>query len=138
MSAGSQLAGQTQKRLGGATGKGWKPGQSGNAGGRPKAALDVQALARTHTTAAVRALAEALRDPKLKVQAAVALLDRAWGKPQQTISTTADGTLTVQHLVAARAISLELLHSIAPPPTIESAPQPRNGNGVALVEPASE
>jgi hypothetical protein len=77
----------------------------------------VQALARTHTTAAVRALAEALRDPKLKVQAAVAILDRAWGKPAQHVTTDGETSLIVQHLLAAREVAAEL-------PVIDAKPEP--------------
>jgi hypothetical protein len=78
------------KRLGGATGKGWMPGKSGNAGGRPKAVLDVQALAREHTVAAVQTLVEALKDPRHKVAAAVAILDRGWGKATQPLASDAE------------------------------------------------
>jgi hypothetical protein len=105
MSASSQLACQSQKRLGGATGKWWKPGQSGNAGGRPKAVLSVQELARAYTEQAVRALVEALADPRLRVQAAVAILDRAWGRPVQAIAAENGASLSILHLVAAREIS---------------------------------
>ena len=34
-------------------GRPWQPGRSGNPGGRPKAALDIQALAREHTPDAI-------------------------------------------------------------------------------------
>jgi hypothetical protein len=61
-------------------------GQSGNPLGRPKAALDLQLLVREHTEEAVRTLAECLHDPKHKVAAAIALLDRGWGRPVQAIS----------------------------------------------------
>jgi hypothetical protein len=89
----------------------FKPGTSGNPGGRP-AALDVQALARTHTTAAVCALAEALRDPKLKVAAATALLDRGWGKPVQPLHS--ENQSTMLHLIAAQQISRELIVELKP------------------------
>jgi hypothetical protein len=39
------------RRLGGCTGKGFKPGQSGNPGGRPRS--DVASLARQHTSEAI-------------------------------------------------------------------------------------
>jgi hypothetical protein len=58
-------------------GKPFVAGQSGNPLGRSKAALDVQALARQHTAEAIETLVGALRDPKLKVQAAEALLGEA-------------------------------------------------------------
>ncbi len=60
----------------------WKPGQSGNPGGRPKALIEVRDLARTHTTAAIQTLAEMLKakNERVRVAAAEALLDRGWGK----------------------------------------------------------
>jgi hypothetical protein len=78
-------------------------GRSGNPGGRPKAALNVQELARTYTKDAIQTLVEALKDPKLKVQAATALLDRGWGKPIQAIEASAQEDFTIWHLVAASA-----------------------------------
>ena len=66
------------------------PGRSGNPGGRPRAVLDVQELARARTAEAIAALVEALADPKHKVAAAVALLDRGWGRPVQAISGDRD------------------------------------------------
>jgi hypothetical protein len=68
----------------------FQPGQSGNPGGRPKAEAKVKALAQQHTEAAINALVESLADPKARVAAATALLDRAWGKPAQAIAG-ADG-----------------------------------------------
>jgi hypothetical protein len=64
-------------------GRPFKPGQSGNPSGRPKDIGRVRELARGHTEDAIRALVEALNDPKTKVHAATALLDRGWGKPPQ-------------------------------------------------------
>jgi hypothetical protein len=71
----------------------WKKGQSGNPGGRPKAANDVKELARTHSTEAIKRLAHWMRskDPRASVAAAQALLDRAYGKPPQQVQL--DGTL---------------------------------------------
>ena len=87
----------------------FKPGQSGNPSGRPRAKIDIQLHAREHTAAALNALVEALDDPKTKVAAATELLNRAWGKPVQPV----DGNAAVSdhwslHLVAARTIAQEL------------------------------
>jgi hypothetical protein len=63
-------------------------GQSGNPGGRPKVLADVQALARRHTRKAIRTIAGVMNDkkadPRARVAAALALLDRGYGKPAQS------------------------------------------------------
>lgn len=71
---------------------GFKPGQSGNPGGRPKLPEDVKhvrELAREYTTEAVEALVSVIRgesSPGAKVSAAQALLDRGWGKAEATLN----------------------------------------------------
>jgi hypothetical protein len=64
----------------------YQKGKSGNPGGVPKGYREMRAAARAHTPAALKALVEALSDPKLKVAAAQALLDRGWGKPAQAMT----------------------------------------------------
>ena len=73
----------------------FKPGQSGNPSGRPKVIGHVQELARAQTDAAIRTLTEIHGDPSqpapARVAAAQALLDRAWGKPSQSVDMTSKG-----------------------------------------------
>ena len=76
---------------GGVTGQGFRKGRSGNPGGRPKAAYDIQALARQHGPEAIHTLVGCLKDPKHKVAAAIALLDRGFGKATQPVSGDANG-----------------------------------------------
>jgi hypothetical protein len=102
-------------------------GTSGNPGGRPRAVVNVQELARTYTEEAIRTLVEALDDPKLKVQAACALLDRGWGKPLQPLRDESGNTPVVQHLLAAQVISRELV--------LELASQPSQVVDLALIPP---
>ena len=86
----------------------WVKGTSANPAGRPRSA-HISELAKKYTPAAIHALAEALTDKKTKVAAATALLDRAWGKPAQSVAvTTGDGMQL--HLLAAIAASEELQH----------------------------
>jgi hypothetical protein len=69
---------------------------------RPRAALDVQELARQHTPTAIAALS----NPGERVQAAQVLLDRAWGRPAQAIAADAKTPpLATLHLIAAQAVS---------------------------------
>src|ERR1700692_734367 len=65
-------------------GKPFSPGVSGNPGGRPKATQSLKALAQEHTEEAIEALVAALKVPDTRVPAAVALLDRGYGRPMQT------------------------------------------------------
>ena len=74
----------------------WVKGQSGNLLGRPKGDHgDVRALARTHTRAAVAVLVKIMGDKDAaataRTSAACALLDRAWGRPEQTLSASVVG-----------------------------------------------
>jgi hypothetical protein len=88
-------------------GRPWPPGRSGNPGGRPRAALDIQALARQHTPEAIAALVAALANPRERVSAAVALLDRGWGKPTQPLAGDADAAPLVVDFRWADAAPLQ-------------------------------
>jgi Family of unknown function (DUF5681) len=72
-------------------------GQSGNPGGRPKELSDVVQLARGYTGPAVQTLAKIMGQSKAsataRVTAAIALLDRGWGKPSQAITGEGGGPL---------------------------------------------
>jgi hypothetical protein len=72
----------------------WKPGQSGNPGGRPKEEREVLELARQHSPEAIRKLVEWMRSDssKASIMACQALLDRAFGKPAQAVAVS--GSLT--------------------------------------------
>jgi hypothetical protein len=63
-------------------------GKSGNPGGRPKGWAEMRAAAQDHTEAALQALVSNLSDENGQVRnsAAVAILDRGWGKPPQAMT----------------------------------------------------
>lgn len=65
------------------------PGDSGNPGGRPKAEHRVIDLARENTELAISTLAAICKDESAPASARVAaashLLDRAWGRPHQSV-----------------------------------------------------
>ena len=63
----------------------FSPARSGNPGGSPKAAYSLQELARKHAPEAIKMLVEITKKgtPGARVSAAIALLDRAYGKPPQ-------------------------------------------------------
>ena len=70
-------------------GRPFQPGSSGNPGGRPRAAHSIQELARKHAPEAIKTLADIAKNgtPGARVSAAIALLDRAYGKAP-TFSTS--------------------------------------------------
>ena len=67
-------------------------GQSGNPSGRPKVDEEVRKLAREHGPAAINKLVEHLDgdDGRLSQAAAIALLDRGFGKPAQALNIGGD------------------------------------------------
>ena len=64
-------------------------GQSGNPGGRPKMDPELRALARAHSAAAMETLASLMSaaetPPTARINAAIAILDRAHGKPSNAV-----------------------------------------------------
>jgi hypothetical protein len=106
----------------------WVRGQSGNPGGRPRAVVEVAELARLETTASIRALVR-VRDSKASppaavVAAATALLDRAWGRPVQSITAPGGSSLGALHFLAATEISKQMLADRGQRPTIAGIAEP--------------
>jgi hypothetical protein len=88
--------------------KPWQAGQSGNPNGRPKALVDIAALAREHGPRCIEVAVALLDDPDPRIRLATvnALLDRGFGRPVQTIGGGDDAaSITFLHLIAARASS---------------------------------
>ena len=76
----------------------FKPGQSGNPGGQPKAYAEVRKLLDSGVLAAAQTmldLAANADDPKVRIAAARDILDRTLGKAKESIehSTDANGVL---------------------------------------------
>ena len=92
----------------------FQPGQSGNPSGRPKKDADIEFLAKQHTPEAISALVAALKSPKERVPAAVALLDRGWGRPAQKIMGDANAPLIVDFRWADAVVTAVV------PPVIEA------------------
>jgi hypothetical protein len=98
----------------------WQKGQSGNPkGGKARIERSAAERARDYTEDAIKALVHALHHPPSRVPAAIALLDRGWGKPEQRIHAQSEST--VLHLIAAQAFGVELQQQA---PVIEITDQP--------------
>ena len=105
----------------------FKPGYSGNAGGRPKDEHKVAQLARSFTLEAIDTLVGLMRngkDERVKGTAAQALLDRGWGKPRVEVVTNEQPD---SYITALRAVSARLDASKQSERTSTvQAPAPRN------------
>jgi hypothetical protein len=67
----------------------FKPGQSGNPNGRPKIPSEVIEACRAKTLEAIEILNHLMRrgyPDSVKLAAACAILDRAWGKPHVSVA----------------------------------------------------
>ena len=93
---------------------GWRKGVSGNPKGAQLASgrESLTELCRGRTAEAVGVLIRLMhhKGPH-QFAAAVAILDRAWGKPTQHIETTGNSTLEL-HLIAARAVSQAMIDGV--------------------------
>jgi hypothetical protein len=78
-----------------------------------RAPIDIRSLARSHTEIAIKVLAGVAKDgtnESARVAAAVALLDRGWGKPAQAhTGENGEGNIRVviRHIVTGREKPLE-------------------------------
>lgn len=84
-------------------------GKSGNPGGRPKQAHDVVALAREQTKANIAVLVrlrDRCKEPNVRLRAAVALHEIAWGKPVQAVTGAGGGPVVLEHGVTDELAAL--------------------------------
>lgn len=85
----------TPKKLGGVTGKGFKPGQSGNPAGGPKKPPELVARCKGMTGEVLDRLAEIIKsgDDRDAIPAGKLILAYGWGNPTQPISGEDGGPL---------------------------------------------
>jgi hypothetical protein len=78
---------------------GFRKGQTGNPGGRPRVIESLTREARLHTHEALRTLLKLMRSAQsenVRLNAAGLILDRGWGKPVQAVQV--DGRLMEKKL----------------------------------------
>jgi hypothetical protein len=114
----------------------WVKGVSGNPGGRPKLEVSIRELAQQHGMEALETLVQVMRTgkPGERLIAANAILDRAYGKPSQSIEMSGDRTTLVDLLV-----SLNKSHPVSDAatgsPSIADAADPGDGDADLLLAP---
>lgn len=77
-------------------------GVSGNPGGRPKLKMNLRELAQENTMEALETLVQVMRTgrPGERLIAANAILDRAYGRPTQSVEMSGDRSTLVDLLVS--------------------------------------
>ena len=78
---------------------GRRPGAGRPKGSKNRANRELRNLARTYTTSALETLAQIAQNGEsesARVQASVALLDRAWGKPKAQIEAEMSNELQIK------------------------------------------
>lgn len=110
------MAHEGQFKPGGPNPGAFKPGQSGNPGGKPKGVL--RQIRELHGNDAVKIVGELVKmaldenlDPKHRIAASKEALDRIIGKPQQKVDLSGD--LNVGKRVDLRNLSDEELRILA-------------------------
>ena len=87
----------TKFALGNTVGRQWQKGVSANPKGRTPIIGEIRELARKQSKTAIRALVRIVKDekspPAAVVAAANSLLDRAFGKPEQSHQIAGDGMI---------------------------------------------
>lgn len=103
----------TTKKPGGATGKGFKPGQSGNPGGRPPIPADIRIKAAKFTGRALERIVELIEssDERVAFMASKELLDRVHGRTAPIADDNGkDGRVTINIVKLAADEKPEMKH----------------------------
>jgi hypothetical protein len=84
-------------------------GESGNPGGRPKLPAEMREIFQSRGLEAAEILVKHLRasDPRVSVAAAREILDRAYGKPVQSINVDREERIKLIAVVPAKSASTE-------------------------------
>ena len=120
---------------GGKVSTSFKPGQSGNPGGRTRASREARELARSYSLPAIEKLAEmagltaapAAESETARIQALNSLLDRGIGRPKLIIEGDEDAPIA-NHFTWGPAHSPDEVAPAVVAPIIEAAVD-GNGNG---------
>jgi hypothetical protein len=85
------------------------PGISGNPGGRPKLPAEMREIFQSRGPEAAEILVKHLRasDPRVSVAAAREILDRAYGKPVQSINVDREERIKLIAVVPEKAATTE-------------------------------
>lgn len=72
----------------------FRPGVTGNAGGRPRSNQQLRAALREYTEQAMAILVELMgdKDPKIRMAAAIEILDRGHGRPTTSVAVEQEET----------------------------------------------
>jgi hypothetical protein len=91
---------------------GFRQGQSGNPGGRPQSLANLMVEARRHTAPALATLLKLMKNARsesVRLGAAQAVLDRAWGRPIQSLQV--DGRFLSKKLSELQPAELTALEA---------------------------
>lgn len=96
----------TKRKLGGQSGAGFKPGQSGNPSGRPKTPQEFKDIVKANTVDAIKKVLYLMNNADkedIQLKAAQEILDRGLGKATQVIDADIKGEM--QHFILPQEVA---------------------------------